>query len=232
VSSQGYVGVLAELIRTFVAKAPAGLDDACRGALHLDLACLLRDDPETDFFQNVMHIQVHRRSRALQRVRKALAEAEEAGAEPPFATPTVVHILVPLASQPLFSSESRADATLLHEAIHATGALARLLSWSHYNRLVQRFLRRLQTQEGMTPTVERALVSGMCQVLDAFHFSMSPEAITDEPADKDGSAPLEEADGADGADGADEMEVEQDAGAADEAAKVWVHLRTDSWRRL
>jgi len=143
---------------------------------HTDLAPLLRDDPETDFFNNMSHIQVHRRARALNRLRKVLSpDADEPLS---LTSSTLVHVLLPLASQPLSpqSTQPKAvDPNLLHEAILTTAEVARQLSWSHYHKLVNRFLRMIGMLGTTASTaVEKASVNGLCAVLDAFHFTVEP----------------------------------------------------------
>src|SRR3546814_7690844 len=48
---------------------------------HGDLRPLLRDDPESDFFVNVTHIQLHRRMRALGRLKRILLHKRESDGE-------------------------------------------------------------------------------------------------------------------------------------------------------
>jgi len=215
---QGYVQVMAALVRsagTLRTRTPTRGEKRTEAPswisahallFHGDLACLVREtDAEADFFQNIIHIQVHRRARALQRLTKLLKESddetvklEEAGLEntliltPALSSSSLVHVLLPLASQPVLSVDrtiqvKAPDPTLLHESILATAAVARRLSWSHYNGLFRRFLREISlvdlTPVGQSPASrERALVNGLCHVLDVFHFPLTPPSSS---ADQD-----------------------------------------------
>ena len=55
--TQEHVGLLRALIATFPGQ-------------YGDLGLLMEEDPELDFFNNVAHLQLHRRQRALQRLTK------------------------------------------------------------------------------------------------------------------------------------------------------------------
>ena len=71
-----------------VLHLPADMDLAA--TFHTDLAPLLRDDAEQDFFENVAHIQMHRRVRALMRLKLALNKSPTQGTlGPATATATV-----------------------------------------------------------------------------------------------------------------------------------------------
>jgi Down-regulated in metastasis len=91
--------------------------DPKRPALPADLSVLARPlDPEADFFQNMCHLQTHRRARALLAVRRAVEAAEEQSAErsadvggsrsSPFSVQTIAHYLLPLALHPLHECEA------------------------------------------------------------------------------------------------------------------------------
>ncbi|GAB5030268.1 u3 small nucleolar rna-associated [Nannochloropsis oceanica] len=269
---QGYVMVMTELIRTVGKSSTIGdsnklvkkkkrregsgeEDDgeevACKPSwmkahveyFHGDLACLVREeDAEADFFHNIIHIQVHRRARTLQRLTKVLnAGGAEPGGEAGasmdtiregggnFSSSSLVHVLLPLACQPLLFVDrtiqaKSPDPGLLHEASMATAAVARRLSWSHYNGLIRRFLREISLAEaapvGQQPASrEKALVNGLCHVLDVFHFPMVPPSekkemeevqhpvATDSVAvEKEGKEEKEEDDKEDESQGEDEYE--------------------------
>lgn len=218
---QGYVMCLAELVRC--GRLPSCWFTSYAGVLHLDLGALQRDDePESDFFHNVTHIQVHRRTRALNRLRQALEAAERAdgkGLTTPeaFASPTLVHILLPLACQPLLyrplpiggKPSKPLDPSLLHEALLTVGVLARQVSWSHYHALLRRFLRELGRCENEVSPREKALVSALCHVLDAFHFPMTA-MLPAEAAPMQVDAPQEEEEEGDKDEDEDEEQEEDE----------------------
>lgn len=82
---KGYISLLRETVSVYQTAAGDGPGD--RGAsgsasvVPTDLWVLARaDDPESDFFLNACHMQVHRRARALAKARKAIEDFETAAA--------------------------------------------------------------------------------------------------------------------------------------------------------
>lgn len=103
----------------------------------LDIASLINEqDPELDFFQNVTHVQLHRRARALRRVSAALSGERKTQWVPTQAS--IVHILLPLALHPIYeaSKGSQLD-TLLPDSLAALEALAKRLPWSYFAQLLR-----------------------------------------------------------------------------------------------
>ncbi|CAN0463362.1 unnamed protein product, partial [Scytosiphon promiscuus] len=155
-------------------------------------------DPESDFFLNACHMQVHRRARALAKARKAIEDAEAAaattttttttttrtttmtkGAAPPSACPfrvsTLVHFLLPLALHPLHEAAKSAEAGLVGQAILLAGAVARHLPWTHYNSALRGLIQQVAgSGESDGPEKERAMIGALCGVLDGFHFALLP----------------------------------------------------------
>lgn len=84
-----FISLLAHMVRFFSVgpgselaslRPEFALGDVC----HAELLSLQHDDPEQDFFENVTHVQMHRRIRALTRLRMQLAaraRSENAGEE-------------------------------------------------------------------------------------------------------------------------------------------------------
>ncbi|CAN0477672.1 unnamed protein product, partial [Hapterophycus canaliculatus] len=88
---KGYISLLRETVSVYQAAAAAAAAAAAGGGVdgaeHIgsaavvptDLWTLARaDDPESDFFLNACHMQVHRRARALAKARKAIEDFEAA----------------------------------------------------------------------------------------------------------------------------------------------------------
>ena len=130
---------------------------------------LANGDEEANFFNNVHHIQVHRRTRALRR----LAEYCEHGH---IRSGTLADIFLPLISH--FIGDSSIDHTLVNEAIITTGKIAGQLAWGPYYALVQQYLRSAKEKNANEKTYVRTVVS----VLDNFHFSM--EDIVQQPVEE------------------------------------------------
>ena len=119
-------------------------------------------DEEANFFNNIYHIQIHRRSRALHR----LADYCDQGH---FSNNTLTGILVPLVATFITPS---LDHHVVNEAISAIGRLAKRLAWSPYYSLVQQYL-KAATEKDQN---ERLSVRSLVAVLDGFHFPMEEPA--------------------------------------------------------
>lgn len=135
-------------------------------------------DEEANIFNNILHVQIHRRTRALRR----LAEFCGEGA---LRSSTLAEIFVPLVGNYIVDGSSH-DHHLVTEAIATTGKMARHLQWGAYYALVQQYLRLSRKKDGS----ERIYVRTLVALLDNFHFSMdavvtSEEPSPEEPADED-----------------------------------------------
>jgi len=138
--------------------------------LYGDLRCLIRDDDqELDFFLNVTHVQLHRRARAFNRLRKILcAHEDSAGQLPLLSDQSFGNILLPLAMHPVYECNSKDEEAYVIEAIATVGEISKHLPWSKYNSTLQSVLNNL----GRYPDQERFLIAMLCAIIDAFHFSV------------------------------------------------------------
>ena len=131
--------------------------------LYGDLKSLLRDDDQDlDFFLNVTHVQLHRRGRAFNRLRKTLASSDE----PLFSEQSYMNVLLPLAMHPIYEYSSKTEEAYVLEAIAAVGEICKHLPWSKYNNTLTTVLNNLERY----PDQERFLIAMMCSIIDAFHF--------------------------------------------------------------
>ncbi|KAL5483039.1 UTP20_9 [Sanghuangporus weigelae] len=121
---------------------------------------LASGDEEANFFNNIFHIQVHRRTRALRR----LAEFCD---QPGFRSSTLQEIFVPVVNSFIYGPGTT-DHHLVNEAITTLGRIAMHLAWPAYFALVQQYIRLMSEKSSSERTYTRALVS----VLDNFHFAM------------------------------------------------------------
>ncbi|EJD50269.1 hypothetical protein AURDEDRAFT_182634 [Auricularia subglabra TFB-10046 SS5] len=119
-------------------------------------------DEEANFFNNIAHIQGHRRSRAMRR----LVEYIDTGA---VCSATLSQVFVPLVSHPIYNSGTT-DHRLVNEAITTTGTIAKHLSWPAYFSLVQQYLRGIKEPKEKVPV--KPLVRALVSILDNFHFPM------------------------------------------------------------
>ena len=142
--------------------------------LYGDLKCLIRDDDlELDFFLNVTHVQLHRRGRAFNRLRRMLTTAHEdnstaADKSSLFSDQTLSNILLPLAVHPVYEYKSKTDEAYVIEAVAVVGEICKHLSWSKYNNMLQSLLNNLPRY----PDQERVLIAMLCAIVDAFHFTI------------------------------------------------------------
>lgn len=120
---------------------------------------LVDGDAEANFFNNVHHIQIHRRTRALRRLGEYCRDGRVRSS-------TISELFVPLVGH--FVTSTGVDHHLVNEAIITIGHLAGGLAWSAYNSLVQQHLKGAKEKNGLEKIHVRALVS----VLDHFHFRL------------------------------------------------------------
>ncbi|KAK0189706.1 hypothetical protein F5146DRAFT_1052188 [Armillaria mellea] len=133
-----------------------------------DMRMLLANgDEEANFFNNIQHVQIHRRSRALRRL------ADQCDEHPP-RNSTLAGILIPLISHYLVPT-SPANHHLVNDAITAVGRLAKHLAWGAYYALIQSYMRLSKARDESEKTYVRTLVS----LLDNFHFSIDEQASSE-----------------------------------------------------
>ena len=118
-------------------------------------ALAVQGDDEASFFTNVLHIQQHRRLRALRRLESAQVKSN-----------SVTRIFMPLLEHFVFDpAEGDAGRTLADQTIVAIGALASSsLSWSALRSTFKRYLGYLKTKEDQEKIVLR-LLSGLVDAL-------------------------------------------------------------------
>lgn len=123
---------------------------------------LVGGDVEANVFTNILHIQHHRRVRAMRRL------AEEAEAKR-VSSRTLADIWVPLLS---YFLDGTATADLANEAVLSIGRLSGCLNWSVYYRLLQE---RLKLASTSAPT-QKLHVRTSVALLKGFHFDLTNEA--------------------------------------------------------
>jgi U3 small nucleolar RNA-associated protein 20 len=116
-------------------------------------------DEEANFFNNVLHVQVHRRSRALRRLADHCDEGHIRGS-------TINEIFIPLVGN--FVAAGTVEHHLVDVAIMTTGRMAKRLSWSAYYTLVRKYLSLSESKDGSERVYVRTLVS----LLENFPFPM------------------------------------------------------------
>ncbi|GMH39887.1 hypothetical protein BSKO_07791 [Bryopsis sp. KO-2023] len=141
------------------------------------------NDEEQDFFNNVSHLQLHRRARAWVHVTKLIEKSED------LATRETMVVLVPLILQAIFDGRAgetsgrkmsnELDQSREHQVIEATiqvlSKLSHQLSWELYGELLSKLLSSVHRAD----TPSKGMVKAMCVVIDALPFEIP------DPGEKD-----------------------------------------------
>ena len=124
----------------------------CPGPAHMeDLTVLLADgDEEANIFNNILHIQQHRRSRALRRLGNYSLQGS-------LTETSVANYLLPLVEHFCVSPSDKVDSNLMTDAIQTVGALAGSLRTVKYIALVKRYTSLLQSAAESQNTVIRLI---------------------------------------------------------------------------
>ncbi|KAH8724417.1 armadillo-type protein [Phaeosphaeriaceae sp. PMI808] len=118
-----------------------------------DMQILLSEDEEASFFSNVLHIQGHRRLRALRRL-AANARHLKSG--------NIYHILLPLLEHFVFNKASDEGAdSLSGETIKTLTALVEWLEWPQVRSLLRRYIGYLTSKEEMQKPIIKLIVGLM-----------------------------------------------------------------------
>ncbi|KAL9127564.1 MAG: hypothetical protein Q9217_003581 [Psora testacea] len=120
-------------------------------------ALLVNNDDEASFFTNILHIQQHRRLRALRRLATEASKTQ-------LRSSNVAHFFVPLIEHFIFDkADDEAAYNLSAESVTVIGALAAWLEWPQYKAIFRRFSSYIQTK----PEVERSIFKLLGVVIDA-----------------------------------------------------------------
>ncbi|TXT11027.1 hypothetical protein VHUM_01778 [Vanrija humicola] len=155
-----------ELVRNEVLLVFSKAIKECSGVPVLaELQPLLGDEDETNIFVNLGHIQVHRRARAIRRLRDVVVEGNIREA-------TIANVFLPILEHIITGSTEVTDHHLVNEAITAIGVLAGRLGWSKYNALVMRYL-RLGTPKSAQ---QKFYIRCVSSLIDNFAFDLRSDA--------------------------------------------------------
>jgi len=134
---------------------------------------LVQGDEEADFFNNINHIQLHRRTRALRRLSEVVDRGE-------IRSSTLGEIFIPLVGN-FIQNPRNVDPSLATEAISALGHMAKQLTWPLYYSLVQTYMKLVRSGGENERVHVRALVT----ILDSFHFALDEETSEIDSDDSD-----------------------------------------------
>ncbi|XP_075285568.1 small subunit processome component 20 homolog [Opisthocomus hoazin] len=148
---QDYTSLLSCLIQTF----PGNRE-------FRDLVQLTnRHDPDMDFFENMKHMQIHRRARALRKLAKQLTEEKLV-----LSSKSLQNYIMPYATTAIFNEKMLKHENMVTASVEVVGAVCRHLSWSAYLYHLKHFIHVLQTGQ-ISPKLGVSLLE---TVLEAFHF--------------------------------------------------------------
>ncbi|KAM6984775.1 small subunit processome component 20 homolog [Aplochiton taeniatus] len=119
------------------------------------------NDPESDFFEHMKHIQIHRRGRALRRLAKHLAEGKVV-----MTSRSLQSFIMPYATTALRDDKTLKNEGLISASVEIIGAICGKLTWSKYLYYLKHFVHVLQTGQ----SEQKLAVSLLVTILDAFHF--------------------------------------------------------------
>ena len=156
-SRHAFVNVLENLVKHFPTSAHfvdlVGLRDAT--------------DVEVDFFRNIVHVQLHRRMKALRRLGRHISDSQ-------MKTETLVNYVLPIVTSMLRDQTFVKNSDRVDVAIETLGTVCRHLPWPRYLIVLRYYLGEiLKSIENQKLTV-KILVS----VLDSFHFDLRHSSFT------------------------------------------------------
>ncbi|KAF1848335.1 uncharacterized protein K460DRAFT_308481 [Cucurbitaria berberidis CBS 394.84] len=163
-----FLAVLEHLVKTLQDWAPVA-----------DLHILLSEDEEASFFSNILHIQGHRRLRALRRL-AANASYLRGG--------NIYHIMIPLLEHFVFNKADDESAdSLLGETIKTLTALTEGLEWPQFRSLLKRYIGYLTSKEDLQKPIIK-LIAGLMDGLNRAGRAKGYITVVD-PGPNDLSAP-------------------------------------------
>jgi U3 small nucleolar RNA-associated protein 20 len=145
------------VVRQEVVSSMATLIECFRDR-YAELTPLLGSNNEMRFFDNIAHLQLLHRQRAVARLRR-LCEQKI------FSQPTLISVFVPLLRQMLMESPN-AEHPLTQECVRTFGSIASCLNWRAYRSLLLSFLRLLR----LNSTHEKIFLNVCVQLLEVFPF--------------------------------------------------------------
>ncbi|KAI9139232.1 armadillo-type protein [Paraphysoderma sedebokerense] len=173
---QEFVNVLSHLIRAFPSQEP-----------FIEMVPLLADsDEEANFFNNIIHIQTHRRIRSLKRLSDFITQR---ASDNPIRSSLLTQIFIPLLSHYIFeppqhvlqttqsqgfktaySSQNQSqNHNLVNEVINTLGIISKNLPWNQYYILLRRFLKAAASK----PEWEKIGIRVIIKIIENFSFDLS-----------------------------------------------------------
>lgn len=123
---------------------------------------LCSEDAEQDFFSNIVHLQKHRRARALLRFSSVARSCH-------LSEVITNKVLVPLLFSMLLEVKDGKGEHLRNACIEALASISGCMGWKAYYALLNRCFRELK----LRPDRQKLFLRLICSVLDHYHFSES-----------------------------------------------------------
>ncbi|XP_072378550.1 small subunit processome component 20 homolog [Diabrotica undecimpunctata] len=133
-------------------------------------------DPEVDFFENLIHLQLHRHARALLKFCQITKEQTESPNPR-----TLTQFILPLASHYLYKEKYVSKNSVIDAAIEAVGVVCRILPWHQYEGVLKFYLLKLSGKL----EYQKQLVRLIVVILDAFHFDLRHAHYDKPPVQED-----------------------------------------------
>ncbi|XP_018603010.1 small subunit processome component 20 homolog [Scleropages formosus] len=159
------------------------------------------NDPESDFFEHMKHIQIHRRGRALRKFAKQLNEGKVV-----MSSRSLQNYIMPYAMTALFDEKMLKHENVISASVEVVGAVCRCLTWSKYLYYLKHMVHVLQTGQAE----QKLAVSLLVTVLEAYHFDHETLSKEMEATEKKKAASTVEAEGLE-----DEVEDAMDSEESD-----------------
>lgn len=144
---------------------------------------LVGGDEEASFFNNVLHIQQHRRGKALRRLAELVKKND-------ILSSNIAHFLLPLIEHFVFD-QAEGEHNLANEAVITIGALAEQLEWQQYRALFKRFISYIKSKPDLEKIVIRLIGTTANALFNAWETrsALAAAASTDNDGDVDMEIP-------------------------------------------
>ncbi|KAL3835007.1 hypothetical protein ACJIZ3_009743 [Penstemon smallii] len=144
-----------DLLREMVLKLPkvANLDS---------YKALSSNDADQDFFNNIVHLQKHRRARALSRFKNIVSSDN-------LSEVITNKVFVPLLFRMLFDVQDGKDEHIRSACIGALASISGCMNWNQYYSLLIRCFRELTLKSDK----QKILLRLICSIFDHFHFEIT-----------------------------------------------------------
>jgi U3 small nucleolar RNA-associated protein 20 len=166
-----YVGVMAHIVK----ECPTF------GLVSDMQSLLVGGDEEASFFNNILHIQQHRRGRALRRLAILVKNHE-------ISSSNIAHFLLPLIEHFVFD-QAEGEHNIAQESVVTIGALAEQLEWQQYRAVLKRFMSYVKSKPDLEKIVIRLIGTAVNALSTAWEVRSN---TTNKPVDGDGDVDMTE----------------------------------------